>query len=131
MLRKAALAFEGRGIDPDRLALHEIGRRQHLQDPREDRPVRLEVDQPPRPGDRRVLGCRLIEAQPEKAAQRQRVGSPPGDPTFRIDALEVPDQEQPEIGPRQQTGTADRRGVERGALRLDERVERVRVQDLI
>ena len=86
-------------------------------------PVRLEVDQPPRPGDRRVLGCRLIEAQPEKAAQRQRVGSPPGDPTLRIDALEVPDQEQPEIGPRQQTGTADRRGVERGALRLDERVE--------
>ena len=42
-----------------------------------------------------------------------------------------PNQEQPEIDPRQQTGTADRRGVERGALRLDARVERVRVQDLI
>ena len=77
MLRK--IGFEGRGIDPDRLALHASAVARC-----EDRPVRRR----PRPGDRRV---RSLEAQPEKAAQRQRVGSPPGRSESMLS------QEQPEI----------------------------------
>ena len=44
---------------------------------------------------------------------------------------EVPNQHQPEVRSRQQTGTADDRGVERCALRLGERVDGVHIQDLL
>ena len=131
MLRKAAFASSVVASDADRLALDEVGRRQHLQDPREDRPVRFEVDQPPRRGDRRVLGCGLVEAQPEEAAQRQGIGGPPGDPALRIDALEVPDQQQSEIRPRRQARASHRSGVKRCAVGLDEVIEPVRVEDPI
>ena len=70
-------------------------------------------------------------SSPRKPRSASESRGAPGNPALRIDPLEVPNQQQPEVGPRQQTWTADCRGVERGALRLDKRVERVRVQDLI
>ncbi len=78
-----------------------------------------------------MLRHRLLEPQTKEAAQGQGIGAPPRDPAFRIDALEVADQQQPEVGAGRQTRPPDRDGVERGALRLDERVEVVRVEDLV
>ena len=69
--------FESRRIDSNGLALHEVGGCQHLQDPHEDRAVRLLVDQSSRPRDRRVLGRCFVEAQPQEAPKRQRVGLDP------------------------------------------------------
>src|SRR5438093_7433003 len=38
----------------------------------------------------------------EKIAQRQQVRRAPGDAAFGVNALEIPDQQQPEIDPRRQ-----------------------------
>ena len=78
-----------------------------------------------------MLGCGLVEAQPEEAAQRQGIGGPPGDPALRIDALEVPDQQQSEIRPRRQARASHRSGVKRGAVGLADVIEPVRVEDPI
>ena len=78
-----------------------------------------------------MLGCGLVEAQPEEAAQRQGIGGPPGDPALRIDALEVPDQQQSEIRPRRQARASHQSGVKRCAVGLDEVIEPVRVEDPI
>ena len=130
MLRRAAFASSVVASIPIVVALDEIGRRQHLQDPREDGAVGFQIEQAPRPRDRRMLRRRLVEAQPQEPAERQRIGGPPRDAALRIKAFEVPDQEQPEVGPRQQAWTADR-GVERRALRFHEGVKPVLVEHLI
>jgi hypothetical protein len=69
-----------------------------------DEQPRLQVDQSPRPRDRRVLRRRLPEPQPQKAAQRQRVGRAPRDAALRINPLEVADQQQPEDVPGRRLG---------------------------
>ena len=69
---------------------------QHVQDPGEHRPVRRQIDQAPRRRDRRVLGRRLLEAQPP--------GSPavPANPRCARQSRapnrspRVPNQQQPE-----------------------------------
>jgi hypothetical protein len=78
-----------------------------------------------------VIRRRLLKAQPQKATQGQGIGGPPRYAALRIDALEVPDQQQPEVNARRQARPADGRGVERRTLRFDEHVEAVVVQDLI
>lgn len=40
----------------------------------------------------RVIGCRVLEAQAQEAATRQRVGGAPRDAAFGIETLEVADQ---------------------------------------
>ena len=125
------IGLERRRVDADRLAVDEIRRRQHLQDPGKHRAVRLQIDQPTRPRNRRVLRWRLIEAEAEKAAERQRVGRTPRDAALRVDTLEVADQQQTEIRAGRQTGSAPRRRIERRTLRFDELVEPVRIEDLI
>ena len=90
MLRKAAFASRVVASIPDRLPLHEIGRRQHRQNPREDGPVRLQIDQPARARDRRGLGRRFVKAQPQKAVQGERIGGAPGDAALRIDPSKYP-----------------------------------------
>ena len=58
---------------------------------------------------REIVECSggvFVEAQAQEAAQRQRIGGPPRDAALRIDALEVPDQQQPEVGARRQTRAA-------------------------
>jgi hypothetical protein len=125
------VGLERRRIDADRLALDEVRRRQHLQDPREHRAVRLQIDQAPGARDRGVLGRRLLKSQAEEAAQRERISGPPRDAAFRVDALEVPDQQQPEIRAWRQARPSHARRVERRALGLHKCVERVRVEDVI
>jgi hypothetical protein len=124
------IRLQGGRIDADRLARDQVRRREHLQDPREHGPVRLQIDQPPRPRDRRVLRRRLLQAEAEKAAQREGVGGAPRDPALRIDPFEVADEQQPKVRARQEAGAAQP-GVEQRALRLDEGIERVRVEHLI
>ncbi|MGE5244498.1 MAG: hypothetical protein ACM3SQ_09760 [Betaproteobacteria bacterium] len=41
-----------------------------------------------------------------KVAQRQRIRRAPGDAALRLDAFEVPDQQQLDMDARRQTGTA-------------------------
>ena len=125
------IGLERRGINPNGVALDQIRSRQHLQDPREDGPMRLHVDQPARPRDRRMLGRRFVEVQSQEAAERKGIGGAPRDPALGIDAFEVTNQQQPEIRPRRQTRAADRRRVERCTLRFDERVKRMPVEHLI
>jgi hypothetical protein len=93
--------------------------------------MRLQIDQTPRPRDRRVLGRRLVEIQAQEAAQRQRICRPPRDSALRVDPLEVADQQQAKIRAGRQTRSTDLVRVERRALRFDELVERVRVEHLI
>ena len=128
---QSGVGLQGRRIDPDRLACDEIRRGQHLQDPREDRAVCLQVDQAARPRNRRVLGRHLVQAQAQEAAQRERIGRAPRNPSLRIDALEIPDEQQPEVGPWHHTRASHRRGIERRTLRFDEVVEAVRVEEVI
>ena len=125
------IGLERRGINPNGRALDQIGGRQHLEDPREDGPMRLHVDQAPCPRNRRVLGWRFVEAQPQEAPEREGIGGAPRNPALRINAFEVADQQQAEVRARRQTRAADRRGVERLTLAFDERVEAVRVEHLI
>lgn len=78
-----------------------------------------------------MLGRRLVQTQAEEAAEGERVRRPPGNAAFGVDAFEVSDQQQPKICTRCQTWSTDLVRVERGALRFDELVERVRVEHLI
>ena len=128
---QSGVGLQGRRIDPDRLACDEIRRGQHWQDPREDRAVCLQVDQAARPRNRRVLGRHLVQAQAQEAAQRERIGRAPRNPSLRIDAREIPDEPQPEVGPWHHTRASHRRGIERRTLRFDEVVEAVRVEEVI
>ena len=79
----------------------------------------------------RVLGRRLLEAQSQEPAERQRIGGPPRNAALRVDALEIADQQQAEVGTRRQAGPAHLRRIERRALRFHEVVEPVLVEDLI
>ena len=93
--------------------------------------MRLDVDQAPRPGNGRVIGGRLMERQAHETADRQGVGGPPRDAALRVDAFEVPDEQQPEILARRQTRPSHDRGIERATLVFREPVEAVRVQDRV
>ena len=73
----------------------------------------------------------LLQAQPQEAAQRERVGRAPRDPALRIDPFAVADQQQPELRARQQAGATHRCRMELRALRLDERVKRVPLENRI
>jgi hypothetical protein len=84
--------------------------------------MRLQIDQPTRARDRRVLGRHLVKTEPQKAAKRERIGGAPRNAALRVDAFEVPDQQQPEVGAGRQAWTSTSRRVERGALCLDELV---------
>ena len=44
-----------------------------------------------------LLRRRFVEAQAEEAAQGERIGRLPGDAVLRIDAFEVPDQQEAEV----------------------------------
>ena len=76
-------------------------------------------------------GGGLLQAEAQKVAQRQRIGGAPRDPALRIQSFEIADQQQPKIDARRQARSADRVGIELGALRLDEIVEAALAQQLI
>ena len=122
------IGLERRGIDRHGLAAEQARFRQPLLNPREDRPMGVEIDQPSRARNRRVIGRRFIQRQVQELANRERVRRAPSDAALRVDALEVAHQQQPEVHAGRQTGTAHRLGVKRPARPLDELVERLRVE---
>ena len=85
--------------------------------------MHLDVDQPPRPRQRRVVRRRLVQVEVQELADAQRVGGPPRDRALRVQPFEVAEQQQSEVAARCQTRAADPVGVELRALRLDESIE--------
>ena len=73
---------------------------------------------------------RRRRSQVQKRTQAQRIGRPPRDRPFRVQPLEVPQKQQPEVASRRQTRPAHRR-VEPRAQSLHERVEASRAQNPI
>ena len=49
----------------------------------------------------------LVQAQAQKVTQGERVGGALRDPALRVDALEVANQQQPEVRARRQTRAAE------------------------
>src|ERR1035441_194205 len=89
------------------------------------------MDQPPSARNRRVVRRVLVQRYAHKAPQRQRIRQPPGDPTLAVEALEIPDQQRPEVDPRRQRRPPVLRRIELGTPALDKLVEALRLQQLI
>ena len=125
------VGFERGGIDADRLPFNQAGRAQALQHPCEHSAMCFQIDQSTRARNRRMVWRRAVQSDAEEVAQCERVRRPPRDAALRIDALEVANQQQPEIDARRQARPAHRDGVERGALGFGEVVEPMLAQQLI
>src|SRR5208337_4700942 len=93
--------------------------------------MRVEIDQSSRARNRRVIRRVLVQRNPHKAPQRQRVRQPPGNPALRPDALEIPDQQRPKVNPRRQRRTPVLGRIELRAPALDKLVEALGLQQLI
>lgn len=106
------IRFQGSGVDPNGLALHQADGRQALQHPREHLPMGFLIDQPAGPGDRRVIRRRVVQRQAEEVPQRQRIGRPPRDTAFRVQALEAADEQQPKVDARRHARPSHRVRVE-------------------
>ncbi len=78
---------------------------------------------------RGMIRGRGLEAEPHKAAYRERIRRAPGDATLRVQPLEVAEQRQPEVPPRRQAGSPHHRSVERSTLLLREPVKPGLVED--
>src|SRR5262249_15775072 len=112
-------------------ALQHAGGREAFPHPREDRPMGLQGDQPPRPRHRRVIRGRHGEAEPDELAQARRVRGAPPEPALGVEPFEVPDPQQPEVPARWQTPPPHHRRVELLTLRLREPVNTLRVEDRV
>src|SRR5437867_3823850 len=118
-------------IHGERLAPEQVGVDQALLHPREYRLMRLDVDQAAGARDRRMIGRRLVEAQAQKVAYRQRVRCPPGDPALRVEPFEIADQQQAEVPARREAGPSHHRRIERPTVLLNEAVEACSLEDLV
>jgi hypothetical protein len=78
-----------------------------------------------------VIRCIFIQRNTQKAPQAQRVLQPPGDAALRLDALEIPDHERPEIDSRRQSRTPQPVGIKPCAQLLDQRVESLAVKNFV
>ena len=125
------VGFQRRRIDAYRRASDQTRIGQPLQHPREDRLVRLQIDPPSRSRYRRMVRRCLVQRDVQKLPQAQRIGRPPRDRPFRVQALDVAEQQHPDVAARRQTRPAHPVGVERRALALDEGVETRLVEDTI
>src|ERR1700723_4310697 len=85
--------------------------------------MRLNINQPPRPRDRRVIRRRLTQGNAHETTQRQGIGQTPAYPTLTVDAFEVADQQRTEIDSRHKPGTAHLRRIELPAKTFHTRVE--------
>ena len=71
------LRFQRGGVDADRLSFDQAGRTQALQHQGEDGAMRLQIDQPSRARNRRVVGRPVLQTDAQKVAQGERMrGSP-------------------------------------------------------
>src|ERR1019366_3438511 len=125
------IGFQGGRIDSDPLGLQQPTLRQHPQHPAEDFAMRVQIDQPPRARNRRVVRRVLVQPDAHKAPQRQRVRQSPSNPALAVDALEIPDQQRPEVDPRRQRRPPVLGRVELCAPALDKLVEALCLQQLI
>src|ERR1022692_4380816 len=85
--------------------------------------MRLHIDQPPCPRDRRVIRRLLVKPDSQKPPQPERIRRSPSDPALRIDSFKIPNQQQPEIDSRHQRWPPVVCGVKLRALLLRERIE--------
>src|ERR1035437_1187739 len=85
--------------------------------------MRLHIDQPPCPRDRRVIRRLLVKPDSQKPPQPERIRRSPSDPALRIDSFKIPNQQQPEIDSRYQRWSPVVCGVKLRALLLGERIE--------
>src|ERR1700692_1490865 len=74
--------------------------------------MRVQVDQASGPRDRRVIRGVLLQPNPHKLPQRQRVRQSPGYPTLTVDSLEISDQQTPKVDPRRQGRPPELRRIE-------------------
>src|SRR5215831_12543017 len=91
----------------------------------------LHVDQSPGPRDRRMIWRPFIQPDLQKLSQPQRIGRPPSNPPFRIDSLEIADQQQAKIGSRRQRRPPVLIGIEVSALALGKLIELLLVQQSV
>ncbi len=129
------IRFQGRRIDAQGLALQQARLGDALQDPREHGLMGLQIDQAAGARNRRVIGRRLVQTETEKLPQGQRIRRAPSNPAFGIDALKIPNQQQPEIDGRGQARAPHRGRIESDTAPFDERVKlglrEQRIQPLI
>ena len=85
--------------------------------------MRLQIDQPTRARDRRVVWRRFLQLQLQEAPHAQRIGRAPGNRPLRVEALKIAEQQQAEVPTRRETGPSHDLGVERGARAFDEGIE--------
>src|ERR1035441_3266002 len=85
--------------------------------------MRLHIDQPPCPRDRRVIRRLLVKPDSQKPPQPERIRRSPSDPALRIDSFKIPNQQQPEIDSRHQRWPPVVCGVKLRALLLGECIE--------
>ena len=91
----------------------------------------LDIDQPTRARNRRVIRRRFVQRQVQELANRERICGAPRDASLRIDPLEVADQQQSEIHTGREAGASHGVGVKRPARSFDERVELTHVEHRI
>ena len=125
------IRFQGRRVDRNRLPLEKSRLPQSFLDPAEHLTVRLNIDQSPRPRDRRMIRRLLLQTQTQEAPHRQRVCRSPGHPPLGVQSLEVAHHQKAEVAARLQTRTTQRCGVELAAPRLHESVEPLSVEGSI
>jgi hypothetical protein len=118
-------------VNANRFPFDQAGVGEPLQNPREHRFVGFQIDQPARARNRRMIGRRVRQHQPEKLAQRKRVRGTPRDGALGVQAFEVTDQQQSEIASGRQARSADLVSVESLTERLDIPVEIRFVENLI
>ena len=110
-------------INADCFASHQPRFGQPLKDPRKNRLMRFQINQPTGARDRRVVGWPLGQLQIQKSPQRKRIGGTPRYSTLRIESFEVPDHQQSKITTRRQTWPPHCRRIERCAQPLNVRIE--------
>src|ERR1700737_4679768 len=119
------------GINANSLALKQCPIGKQAKHPGEYLLMCLHIYQSTSTGNRGMIGCFLIQPNTQETPQAQSVLQPPGDAALRLDALEIPDHQRPEIDPRRQAGTAQLLGVKPGTQLLHKRVESLPVKNLV
>jgi hypothetical protein len=125
------IGFQHGCIHAHGFAFQQAPIRQHAQNPQEHFAVRFHIDEPPGSGDGGVIRGSLVQTDPQKLTQAQRIGGPPRDPPFRVDAFKVPNQQQAEVRSRRQRRTSVPVRVEGGAFGFGKLVELLPIQQFV
>src|ERR1700724_4561867 len=93
--------------------------------------MRVQVDQASGPRDRRVIRGVLLQPNPHKLPQCQRVRQSPGYPTLTVDALEISDQQTPKVDPRRKGRPPELRRIELRTPLFHELIELLSFQQFV